>query len=213
MKPGSRGLGVNGALLAGGGARAGPAAVDGLGVADAGRRGEHLSAAAAAASGHARPLPRAVRRGRHRAPRVSNSLALAVRGDVISLLLNIDGRLCVREAALPRPRRGSSAAARARSSFPGRSRCCRSSCMLKALGLVNTYGGAIVPGWRASSASSSCASTRAASPTSCSKPRAWTAPSEFRIFLAIVAAAARAGARRRWRCSRSSAAGTTSCGR
>jgi ABC-type glycerol-3-phosphate transport system permease component len=48
--------------------------------------------------------------------------------------------------------------------------------MLKPMGLINTYGGAIVPPWRASSASSSYASSRAASPTSCSRWRESTAP-------------------------------------
>ncbi len=155
--------------------RAVSAALDAVGLVHASGRSEHAAATAAARERDVRELPRAVRARRHGAlsrqqpsRRVRDHAALA--------RLQSRGRLRVRETALRRPRPPvPDAADRTRDPGAGRDDSAvpdhevaaprqqlrrRRSCRR----------------WRRCSASSSCASTRARFPTSCSKPRASTAP-------------------------------------
>ena len=152
-----------------------PAAVDGLGLVHAAGRGEHVSAAAAAARSRRSPTTASCSRSIGMGRYLLNSLLDRDARDAALAALQRDGRLCLREAALPRPRAHLPRAAR-RAGDPGaggddaavpadqaarprqhlrRRRSCRR--------------------WRACSASSWCASTRCRFPTSCSKPRASTA--------------------------------------
>ncbi len=135
-----------------------------------------LPAAAPAAAPDAGALPRAVRR--RSAPGATSPTAsgLAVPTTLISLS-------STRWPATPSPSCASPAATASsarcspRSSSRARWRCCRCSCMLKELGLVNTYAGVIVPGDGEHLRHLPGAPVRARRfPTSCSTRRASTAP-------------------------------------
>ena len=94
----------------------------------------------------ARELPRAVRASRH-GPLLRQQPGRRGGGHARArCVFNVGRRLCVRQAALRRPRPDLPAAAR-RAGDPGASgddaRC---SCCSRSLGLVNTYGGVHRPG-------------------------------------------------------------------
>ena len=124
------------------------------------RRGvEHAAAADPAAHADAGELPRPVRgvgMGRY----FANSLLIATCATLFSLRFNLMAGYALRQAAL----RGRDALFRLLLGalvIPAQVAMLPLFLMLKPLGLVNTYGGVIVPAHgRASSASSWCASTR-----------------------------------------------------
>ena len=79
-------------------------ALDGLGVVHADRRGEHLSAALLPEHADLRALPRRCSPGSNLGRYLLNSAIVAVVVTVALAAHQLDGRLRVRQAALPRPR-------------------------------------------------------------------------------------------------------------
>ena len=141
--PGRRGSTL--ALAVGAALTAGAAPVDGVGVVHAVGRGDALPAAPPAEPPDARALPRAVHAARPGA-RVPEQRRRRGRRDARLAGAQRDGRLRVREAALPRAASARSSSCSPRSSSRRRSACCRCSCELKTLGLVNTLVGVMIPG-------------------------------------------------------------------
>ena len=182
------------ALAAGGAAHARAAAVDGVGLVHAGRRGEHaVPPPLLPQPADARALPRAVhapRPGAARAPTARSSprattLALAA--------AQLDGRLRVRQAALRAAAIASSGCCSPRWSIPAQVGDAAAVPAAQADGArQHATAGVIVPGWRASSASSWSASTRSSIPDELLDAARVDGAGEFRIFWSHRAARAAA---------------------
>ena len=179
MKRASPAIVVNGALVALAAAEPVSAVVDGVGVAHAARRGQHVSAAALPRDADAGQLPRAVCCARGMTRYLVNSLLLATAVTALSLAVQHARRLCVRQVALRGPRAHLPRdAGGAGDSVAGGDDAAVPAAQADGAG-QHVRGRRSCRRWRAYSASSSCGNTRSRFPTNCSTPRASTAPASF----------------------------------
>ena len=123
----------------------GAAALDGLGVADAGRRGQPAAAAPAAERADAEHY-RALFERLDLGPRLPQLAAALDRDHRDLAAVQLDGRLCLRQAAVPRPRPPVRDPARRPWWCRRRWACCRSTSSCGRMGLVNSYAGVMVAG-------------------------------------------------------------------